>query len=140
MDWRVFAKRLLLGDGIVGPAQAAVARAALAAQLRDGQKVSADEFKLILDVWREATLVGHDFGRLVYDLLAAAILRDGAVVPDEVTWVRDVFLAGRPPAEADLVCLREIEANAASVCPEFEAMMVAFEGPNRTRPHRKVGP
>lgn len=129
MDWHAFAKRLLLGHS--GRVTAAAAEVARAAVLADG-KVSADEFKFLLDIRREARIVGPEYAQLVYDLLEHALLRDRKIDASEVDWLRMVFLSGHPPTSEDLKFLRRLEEDAAQVCDEFRAMMREFEGSRRT--------
>jgi hypothetical protein len=136
MDWHAFAKKLLLGGGHLGAAQAAVARAAV---LGDG-KLSQEEFQFLLDVRREARSVGDDFQGLILELLEKALLRDKKIDADEVKWLRAVFLANRSATADDLRFLRALEEKAAAVCDEFKAMMVEFEGANRTDVFRTTRP
>jgi hypothetical protein len=134
MDWHAFAKRLLLGYGNrVGAAQAEAARQAVFA---DG-KVSADEFRFLLEVREEAKTVAPEFAKLIHDIVEHVVLRDRKIDADEVRWLRTTFLHNHPPPAEDLQFLRRLEEKAVLVCPEFLGMMQEFEGADRTEVHRQ---
>jgi uncharacterized tellurite resistance protein B-like protein len=98
MDWRAFAKKMLLADGTVNEAEALALRRAI---LVDG-KVSRDEAAFVLELKKEARAVHPDFARFAHIVLGQVLLRDGIIDPSEVDWLRSVLLADGRVEESEV--------------------------------------
>jgi hypothetical protein len=133
MDWRKFAKKLLLNDGRVDAVETLFIRRAI---LEDG-KISRDEVEFLLDLRREAKFTHPDFNRFLYAVLKRAILRDGVIDAAEVEWLRKLIFASYLAGPQELAFLEDLSREARKVHPDFYKLLADAGGPTVARPVRR---
>jgi hypothetical protein len=137
MDWREFAKRLLLNDGRIDAVETVMIRRAV---LEDGT-VDKEEVEFLLDLRRDATFTHPDFNRLLYGALKRAILRDGAIDAAEVEWLRKLIFANLLAGPQELAFLEDLRREARHVHPDFYKLLSDAGGVTAARPVvRKAAP
>ena len=128
MDWRGFAKRLLLADGRIDAAETALIRRAV---LADGQ-VDQDEVEFLLELRRDATGVHPEFAAFVYEEIGKAVLKDGTIDKAETAWLRGlIFGRGLLAGQAEQAFLSDLGKQAKKVHPDFLALLADCGGPAR---------
>ncbi len=136
MDWRGFAKRLLLNDGRVDAVETLFLRRAI---VEDG-KISRDEVEFLLELRREAKFVHPDFNRFLYRVLKRAILRDGAIDAAEVEWLRKLIFGNFLAGPQELAFLEDLRREAVTVHPDFYALLSDAGGVTPAKPVRGKAP
>ena len=133
MDWRGFAKSLLLDGGRITEREAALLRRAILAD----RVVDREEAEFLIDLKRSASAVHPDFDRFLYEVLKRAVLRDGTVSDDEARWLRTFIQADRQVTPVERQFLEELRAQARSTGPEFERLCRECLGAGATPPGAK---
>ena len=129
MDWRAFAKKLLLNDGRVDAIEAVLIRRAV---LEDGV-IDRDEVEFLLELRREAKSVHPDFNRFLYGVLGRAVLRDGAIDSAEVEWLRKLIFSDYLAGPQELAFLEDLGREARRVHPDFSQLLADAGGPTIAR-------
>ena len=126
MDWRAFARRLLMKDGTIDAAAAALVRRTVMA---DGV-VDRREVEFLLELRRDAKSVHPSFIKFLYGILKKAVLKDGFVSRSETAWLRKlIFDAGLLAGPQERMFLTEVRREANRVVPEFDALLAECGGP-----------
>lgn len=108
----------ILDDGKVdGPELAAVQSMVLA----DG-KVSRYEAECLIELHRRVERVSPAFERFFYSAVKRHLLADGVIDPEEAAWLRRVIYADGRVEERERKLVRELKGEAATTCPEFDAL------------------
>jgi hypothetical protein len=137
MDWRAFAKKLLLNDGRIDAVEALFIRRAVT---EDG-KISREEVEFLLDLRRDARFVHPDFTRFLYKVLKRAVLRDGAIDASEVEWLRKLIFGNFLAGPQELAFLEDLRREARTVHPDFYSLLSDAGGVTPAKPvRRKVTP
>ena len=126
MDWRAFAKNLVLNNGRIDRAEAAMVRRAVV----EDRKVDRKEVEFLLELRRDAKSVHPDFVKFVYQVLTRAVLKDGVISKGEANWLRKViFDHGLLAGPQERLFLTELLRGARQVAPEFRALLDECGGP-----------
>jgi hypothetical protein len=136
MDWRGFAKRLVLNDGRVDAVETLFLRRAIA----EDRKVDRAEVEFLLELRRDAKFVHPDFNRLLYRVLKKAILRDGAIDASEVEWLRKLIFANFLAGPQELAFLEDLRREARTVHPDFYSLLSDAGGVTPAKPVREKPP
>ena len=119
MDWRGFAKRLILHDGTVGPVETALLQKAMLAD----QVIDPDELVFLLELKESCREPHPDFLELIKRVLALRVLRDGKIDEEEVRWLRKRIFEDQVVSVDELDLLVQLEAQAKLVCPEYYKLL-----------------
>lgn len=119
MNWRTFAKRLILSDGKIDGVETDLVRRGM---LEDDE-FDPDAVTFLLELRREAEEVHPEFLKFTQKVIKQALLRDGKIDATEVFWLRKLIFDDKLTESEDVVFLRSIAREAAAVCPEFVALM-----------------
>jgi hypothetical protein len=119
MDWRGFAKRLILRDGIIGEVETALLKKAT---LED-YLVDPDELALLLEIRHEAKEVHPDFAEFVNHVLAMRVLRDKKIDAEEVKWLYRLVHEDKVIHQDEYDILVDLEKRAELVCPEYYTLL-----------------
>src|SRR5437899_12948695 len=84
MNWREFAKKLLLADGRITEHETAMVQRAI---LED-HKVDREEVELLVELKREATMVDPEFDAFLLRVLKSVVMADGVIRDAEARWLR----------------------------------------------------
>lgn len=126
MDWRAFSKKLLLADGKIDKARAALIRQAV---VEDG-RVDRKEVEFLLELRRDAKMVHPDFTKFLYRVLTRAVLKDGVITKGEANWLRKmIFDHGLLAGPQERLFMTELLRGARQVAPEFRALLDECGGP-----------
>lgn len=117
-DWKKLLKDVLLADGIIDAAETKLIKAEIMA---DGV-VDAQELNFLVDLRNSAKEVGPQFEKFFFEALTSNILADGVVDKKEAKKLRAIIFADGKIDKREKAFLKELKANAKSVCPEFEAL------------------
>lgn len=119
MDWRAFAKRLLLQDNRINDLETALLKRAI---LADGV-VDQHELEFLLDLKRSAGSVHPDFDRFLASVLKKKVLgRDGEITDAEALWLRQNLIADHELTEAERQLVRDLKRGAKKTGPEFKKL------------------
>lgn len=118
MNWREFAKKLLLFDNRVSDLETAMLKRAI---LADG-KVDTQELEFLLDLKRSAGSVHPDFDVFLGRVLKKVLLANGEITDDDARWLRQQLLADREVTEAERQLLRDLKKAAEKTGPEFKKL------------------
>lgn len=124
MDWRGFAKKLLLKDGSISEVETALLQRAI---LEDCA-VDPDELVFLLELKHEAKTRHPDFDAFVGRVLASRILRDGKIDAEEVKWLRKMIYEDGIIRGDEFAMLLKLEQQAQLVCPEFYTLLKEATG------------
>lgn len=133
MDWRKFAKKLLLNDGRIDAVETLFIRRAI---LEDG-KIDREEVEFLLDLRRDAKFVHPDFTRFLYKVLKRAILRDGSIDAAEVEWLRKMIFGNLLAGTQELAFLEDLRREARQVHPDFFSLLSDAGGVTPAKPVRR---
>ena len=133
MDWRAFAKRLLLNDGRIDAVEALFIRRAVA---EDG-KIDREEVEFLLDLRRDAKFVHPDFTRFLYKVLKRAVLRDGSIDAAEVEWLRKMIFGNYLAGPQELAFLEDLRREARTVHPDYYSLLSDAGGVTPAKPARR---
>jgi hypothetical protein len=126
MDYRAFARRLLMKDGTIDAAASALVRRTVMA---DGH-VDRREVEFLLELRRDAKTVHPSFLKFLYSVLKKAVLKDGVVTRSETAWLRKlIFDAGLLAGPQEREFLTAVRREADRVVPEFDALLAECGGP-----------
>src|SRR5947208_676211 len=126
MNWRDFSKKLLLADGKIDRAKAALVRQAV---VEDG-RVDRKEVEFLLELRRDAKAVHPDFNKFLYRVLTWAVLKDGVISRGETAWLRRmIFDHGLLAGPQERLFLTELLRGARQVVPEFRVLLDECGGP-----------
>ncbi|HET6572457.1 MAG TPA: hypothetical protein VFG68_02555 [Fimbriiglobus sp.] len=132
MDWRAFAKKLILNDGRIDAVEALFLRRAIA---EDGA-IDRVEVEFLLDLRKDAKYVHPDFTRLLYKVLKRAVLRDGAIGAAEVEWLRKLIFGNYLAGPQELAFLEDLRREARTVHPDFYSLLSDAGGVTPAKPVR----
>jgi hypothetical protein len=132
MDWRAFAKKLLLNDGRIDAVEALFVRRAIAA---DG-KIDRAEVEFLLELRRDAKFVHPDFTRFLYKVLKRSVLRDGSIDAAEVEWLRKMIFGNLLAGPQELAFLEDLRREARRVHPDFYSLLSDAGGVTPAKPVR----
>ena len=132
MDWRAFAKKLLLNDGRIDAVEALFIRRAIA---EDGT-IDRAEVEFLLDLRRDARYVHPDFTRFLYKVLKRAVLRNGAIDAAEVEWLRKLIFGNYLAGPQELAFLEDLRREARTVHPDFYSLLSDAGGVTPAKPVR----
>jgi hypothetical protein len=133
MDWRAFAKKLLLNDGRIDAIEALLIRRAIVA---DG-KIERAEVEFLLDLRRDAKFVHPDFTRFLYKVLKRSVLRDGSIDAAEVEWLRKMIFGNFLAGPQELAFLEDLRREARTVHPDFYSLLSDAGGVTPAKPARR---
>jgi hypothetical protein len=119
MDWRGFAKRLILRDGIVGEVETGLIKKGM---LED-YLVDPDELVFLLEIRHEAKEVHPDFAELVNHALGLRVLRDKKIDAEEVKWLYRLVYEDKVIYQEEYDLLVDLEKRADLVCPEYYTLL-----------------
>jgi hypothetical protein len=126
MNWRDFSKKLLLADGKIDRAKAALVRQAV---VEDG-RVDRKEVEFLLELRRDAKSVHPEFNKFLYRVLTRAVLKDGVISRSETAWLRKmIFDHGLLAGPQERLFLTELLRGARQVAPEFTVLLQECGGP-----------
>ena len=123
MDWRAFAKRLILSDGKIDGVETDLVKRGI---LDDGE-IDPEEVLFLLELKREAEDVHPEFTRFTQRVIKRALLSKGTIGPTEVLWLRKLIFEDKLTDSEDVVFLKGIAREAQAVCPEFVALLEECE-------------
>lgn len=123
MDWRKFAKHLILSDGKVDGIDTDLIRGGI---LEDGE-IDADEIEFLLELRREAEEVHPEFTRFLQRVIKRTLVAHGTITASDVRWLRTLIYEDKITDSEDVVFLKGIAREAQSVCPEFAALLEECE-------------
>lgn len=123
MDWRAFAKQLILADGKIDGVETDLIRGGI---LDDGE-LDPDEVAFLLELRREAEEVHPEFLRFLQRVIKRAILKQGTITAPDVAWLRKLIFEERLTDAEDVVFLKGIAREAQSVSPEFVTLLEECE-------------
>ena len=132
MDWRAFAKKLLLNDGRIDAIEALLIRRAIVA---DG-KIERAEVEFLLDLRRDAKFVHPDFTRFLYKVLKRSVLRDGSIDAAEVEWLRKMIFGNFLAGPQELAFLEDLRREARTVHPDYYSLLSDAGGVTPAKPVR----
>jgi hypothetical protein len=133
MDWRAFAKKLLLNDGRIDAVEALFIRRAV---VEDG-KIDREEIEFLLDLRRDAKFVHPDFTRFLYKVLKRTVLRDGSIDAAEVEWLRKLIFGSLLAGPQELAFLEDLRREARAVHPDFYSLLSDAGGVTPAKPGRR---
>jgi hypothetical protein len=123
VDWRDFAKRLLLADGRMTDAKTRLLRAAI---LEDG-KIDRAEVEFLVDLRRSAVAVSPLFDRFLLGILKRLVLVDGVVSDAETAWLERVLFSKQLlVTDMTLRFLKELQRDAVSTGPRFRRLLTKW--------------
>ncbi|MBX9584510.1 MAG: TerB family tellurite resistance protein [Gemmataceae bacterium] len=96
---------------------------ALGDLLPPGRAISRAEADFLVELHRRVDRVTPAFERFFFQAIKRHVLTDGAIDPEEATWLRRMVLADGRVSEREKKLLRELRGEAARTCPEFEALL-----------------
>lgn len=130
-NWRLVAKKAILGDGHIDQKEVNFLRQAL---FEDGE-ISKSELEFLAEVRKECKSSVKAFTQLFYDSVKAHMLQDGDLDAKETKWLQKVIFADAEAVDADGIrLLTELKAGAKQTCAEFEAFYAQQAGTSNTTP------
>jgi hypothetical protein len=118
MDWREFAKKLILANQQITELETDLLKRAI---LEDGV-VDHEEVEFMVQLKREAVTVHPAFDKFLFRVLKRAVLANGKVSDEEALWLRKTLYADNRTAPAEVEFVKELRREAREVGPEFERL------------------
>jgi uncharacterized tellurite resistance protein B-like protein len=118
MNWRDFAKKLLLANGRITEHETEILKRAV---LED-RKVDREEVELLVELKREATMVHPDFDAFLLRVLKSVVMGDGVISDPEARWLRKILFADNQAVRTEVKFIEDLHREAKSFGKEFEAL------------------
>jgi uncharacterized tellurite resistance protein B-like protein len=118
MNWRDFAKKLLLADGRITEHETAMVQRAI---LKD-RKVDREEVEFLVELKREATMAPPEFDAFLLRVLKSVVMADGVITDAEARWLRKILFADNQVVKAETKFIEDLHREAKSVGKEFEQL------------------
>lgn len=123
-DWQKLAKELVLIDGAVGEREADILRRAF---LSDGA-INRTEAEFLIDLRNSAPKAVPRFHTFVFEVVKKMLLADGDLTAAEAAWVERFILRDGRVDDLERAFLRELQAGARRLAPEFAALVAKYAG------------
>jgi hypothetical protein len=105
-------------DGTIQDHEVEVIRRELYA---DG-RIEREEVEFLIALRNEAQSACPAFEQLFFQAVKEKVLTDGSIAAEESAWLRQILFTDGQIDERERTFLRELDAEAQSVCPEFEQL------------------
>jgi len=84
--------------------------------------VDREEAEFLVEMHRRVERPSPGFEKFFYQAIKRHVLTDGAIDPEEATWLRRMIFADGKVDKREKKLIRELKGEATRVCPEFETL------------------
>ncbi len=129
-NWRLVAKKAVLGDGHIDRKEVDFLRQALF----EDAAISKSELEFLAEIRRECKSCVKAFNLLFFDAVKTHMLEDGDLDTKETKWLQKTIFADDTVDADEIKLLTDLKAGATRTSPEFEALYALATGQNNPAP------